>query len=567
MEPKLVHPPAQRRRSRWGSAFADAVWRGPRPGGDAIERLRVEVVSRPRVMTAASLAVAFALTFILRALFIERSYDVLSDEVTYLEVSKNVVGGQGVTLHGAPFFLHPPLFFLIEGLVTLLSSAVRVIDQVQNIRYLNASLAGATAVALYAIARRIGGRPAAFVTIAWFALDPFMIRINSRNLLETCAFLWIALGYLVLLPLTDPTRGARTRGTARWRRWRRPVAAGVLLGLALLTKDVMAFLVFGPLGIAVLTGWCLRRRTALAVAMTAAATYAVYPLGVILAGDGPEFFAQKLHGLVRFLGLVKTTGFVASGGPSFLTAVTKNLDIFAPTYVLIGLGIPAALLLFLRGTSEHRLVALLSGSAFAMLAYSVFLGTLEEQFFYYLVMPALLAVVLAWRLVLGFENRPRIPSLTAAGSRLVGLVAPVALAVALAWSGLVWLEVHLTPDNGYEQMLTYMKRNVPNGTPIGVTTEPQQFILQGYVIVQVPSVHPLQNDLVSYAAVSSKQVEEGYVKNGESVYAWLRANAEPVFTFEGRTYGKLILFRMPTLPSANVLLPAPDPGPGDPGGS
>lgn len=524
---------------------------------------------------------AFVAVFLLRFIFIDRAYDIFTDEVTYLQISQSVAAGRGVLLHGNLFFLHPPLFFLLEGAVlSVFHPTGLIIDQVQAIRTLNAMLAGITGVAIFVLVSRLAGWRAALAALLVFALDPFIIRLNSRNLIETAAFMWVALGYLVLLSAVGPDvagdGGAASRmatdspSLAEAPRWRllRVVAAGLLFGCALLSKEMTAFLTVVPVGFAFLLGMSLRRPESLAAVVAAAATYSIYPLTVVALGLGPQFADQKLSGLLRFLGIVKTTGFVSSGGPSFASAITRNLDVFATTYALIAIGIPACLVLLAWGGPRRRLIGLLGASAYALLAYSIKFGTLEEQFFYYLVLPALLTVSVAWWMVVA-ERRllsdprgwpaslhrragalfARVHVHDAHRARQVGedavrVVAPVAFTVAVGWSVLVWSQVHFTPDNGYERLLAYMHRTVPNGTTVGVTTDPQQFILQGYVIEQVQTTKSLAQARARYVAISTKQIEDGYVKNGASILQWLQANARPVFTFQGRSYGTLELFRV-----------------------
>lgn len=543
--------------------------------------------ARPALAAGLAVAGAFALIFALRVAFVDRAFDVFTDEVTYLQISQDLAGGQGLTLHGDPFFLHPPLFFVVEGIVVaIFHPSGLMIDQVQAIRVLNAVLAGLTGLALYAIVVPVAGRRAALVVLAIFALDPFIIRINSRNLIETSAFLWVALGYLVLLrTIGQPSEGDGSGRRAAERQTAsafagsrqklgtlalrsRPLVAGVLFGFAVLSKEMTFFLTVVPLVFAAIVGFSLRRRDALASIGAAAMTYAIYPIAIVLSGLGPQFFEQKFSGLLRFVGIEKTTGFVA-GGPSFASAVTRNLDTFATTYVLLAVGIPACLVLLAFGGRRRRLIGLLGASAYALLAYSIAFGTLEEQFFYYLVLPALVTTTIAWRMLVeervlslaGFGSlrpslrpirlaldHPFVHRLWSSRGRVeaaFGFVAPVALAVAVAWSALVWVEVHATPDDGYQRLLSYMHRNVPNGTRIGVTSDPQEFLIQGYVIENARTPAEIVTTRVRYVAITTKQVEEGYVPNGRALLNWLAATGQPVFAFDGRSYGTLILYRMP----------------------
>jgi hypothetical protein len=36
----------------------------------------------------------------------------------------------------------------------------------------------------------------------------------------------------------------------------------------------------------------------------------------------------------------------------------------------------------------------------------------------------------------------------------------------------------------------------------------------------------------------------GYTPNGATLYAWLRAHAKPVYVFDGRSYGRLEVYRI-----------------------
>lgn len=512
--------------------------------GERVDAARAALAEHPRVAAAIGLTTLGLAALALRVLFLGRSFDVFIDEVTYLILSKNVVEGEGVTLSGKPFFLHPPLLFLIEGpFQAALGPARLLLDEVERVRLLNAILAAGTAVLLYAIAAQTAGRRLGLVAFAFFAIDAFVIRMNSRNLLETSALFWVVLGYLCLL------LGIRDGHTAMPKRY--VLGVGVFFGLALLTKEMTAFLTLLPLGIAFLTGWFTSRRSVFAAGLIVAATYSIYPITIFLTGLGPTYLAQKFEGLLRFLGIMKTTGFVhGSGGPSFIEAIVRNLDAFATTYVLLGLGIPAFLILLASHHRPRRLLGVLGLSAYALLAYSVTLGTLEEQFFYFLVVPAFLSVPVAWASVLGSDPDPA-PLVRRFVDRLrptwldaIRRVGAAAMAVSIGWSSIVWTEVHLTPDNGYAQLLTWLRREVPFGTTVGVTSEPGEFLIQGYVIDKTVTIEALKETTADYVVVSSKQVDDAYLEDGREMYGWLVTHGQRAFLFEGRTYGRLELFAL-----------------------
>ena len=145
--------------------------------------------------------VAGLLAAVVRLALIPRSFDLFGDEVIYTDLGHSVTHGGFPRLQG-PFFLHGPAFFYLEaGWIHLVGWPADVIVRIDQMRALNALLAGATAAVLVLLAARAASLRAGLVSGLLFALDPFCIRQNDRVLLETAMMLWVLLGYLVLAPL------------------------------------------------------------------------------------------------------------------------------------------------------------------------------------------------------------------------------------------------------------------------------------------------------------------------------------------------------------------------------
>ena len=260
-------------------------------------------------------------TFGLRALNLDRSYDIFIDEVTYLRIGQGLAANGQVMLYGKTFHLHPPAFFFIEAAyLRMLPPAGTVIDLIYRVRYLNVIFAGLSGIMLFLIGRRIGGWSAGLGAATFFALDGFIIKMNSYILLDTSALFWILTGYWLLLGAVDDERRVRplrqllagcwllaalhTRRVMRlaWHslalvgtfgarlltldwlslaelqrgqslHWWRSIAIGVVFGLALLTKDMTAFLSLLPLGVCFVLNRLLARRTAFVIGSTTLLTY------------------------------------------------------------------------------------------------------------------------------------------------------------------------------------------------------------------------------------------------------------------------------------------------------
>ena len=502
-------------------------------------------------------------TFLLRAINLHASFDIFVDEITYVRLARSVARELTVELGGRQFHLHPPAFFFVEGAyLALIGYTGAMVDLVFAARYLNLGFAALSAIGLFMIGRRLAGWPAGAMAVLLFALDPFLIRTNSRNLLEPSALWWVLTGYWVLFPAlhADLFRPA-FRG--RWRRrlfgqatmplddgpaapvapisFRRALGAGLLFGLALLTKDMTAFLTLLPLAICWLARWSLPRRDAAIIIGTTLLSYAVYPLTVALAGDWERFVSQKLHGFSRLIGAIQETGFNRDVGPSVVERALERLGQFGATYLLLAVGIPAVVLLFLLGGARSRLLAVWTTSAYALLTFCILVGTLEEQFFYFLAVPVVLSIAVAGGRLFGerlLTHRRRDVVATAFGALVL---------IFVLWSGYHWGRVHFTPSNGYEQVLTFLQQNVPPDSKVASTSETGQFLLGDYESGPWgawTSVDKLQEFQPDYLLVSYDQVAWDHGESARPMLDWVERHGKRVYTFEGLSGQPLVLYQL-----------------------
>jgi 4-amino-4-deoxy-L-arabinose transferase-like glycosyltransferase len=480
-------------------------------------------------------------TFVLRAIHLDRSWDIFVDEISYLQLSQSVAENLEVTLYGDPFYLHPPLFFFLEGAyMNLLSPTGDLIHQIYDLRYLNVVLAGLTAVVLFGLGRRLAGWSAGVLTAAIFALEPFVIKMNSRNYLDTAAMLWVVLGYYVLFSAMNDEK--------KWLPLRRVLAAGALFGLALLTKDLTAFATLLPLAVCFFMNWGIPRLQCALIGVVTMLVYAPYPIVVYAIGDWRDFSYQKLRGASRLAGLLHETGFNQEGGPSFLDAIISNLNEFALTYALLATGglSVVALFFFFRGAAQRLLLAW-SASTYAVLAYSVGLGTLEEQLFYYLIISSILATVVTTKLIL----QTKVGNESARRALLAATV--LSLVAFFSWGSYVWVQIHGTPDNGYERVEAYIQENVPEGSKIAALGDTGQFLLSRGPSNEYASVEELQENNVDYVVFGSYMAEKGYGNASPEFYRWITDHGELVYGFEGRSFGLLGVYRLPDRYTGSVL--------------
>jgi 4-amino-4-deoxy-L-arabinose transferase-like glycosyltransferase len=206
------------------------------------------------------------------------------DQQFYLRHGYALVSGQpveGVALH---LLAQPPVYFLVNGLPQVIFAPAAAIVAV---RVLQAVMGTLTAYFAYRMARRIAGKRAGWIAVAFVAINPIFILENGQILTEsTYVFLLSAAFAMYLDNLTPPLE-------KRWR-W---VLAGALLGLATLTRAVL--LAF-PLGLAIHLLIVYRGRawskiaTLLIVYALVVSTWTVYNLvrwqRFVIAGEGlPSF--------------------------------------------------------------------------------------------------------------------------------------------------------------------------------------------------------------------------------------------------------------------------------------
>ena len=500
----------------------------------------------PVVVVAAAAGV---LTTVLRLVGLRHALDIFVDEPLYAELGHSVKSGGFPMVDGARFFLHPPGFFYLEaGWERLFGSGADIVDSIYKLRPLNAVIAGATASALVLLVARAGSLRAAAATGALFALDPFCIRQNGRVLLETAMMFWVLLGYIVVLPIGFARLRCLPPVAADSQRLR-AICAGLLFGLAVITKDEAVLVTVVPLLVAAVARRTSRQRPLfLLAAGTTAVPYVIYVITVAAAGHLDEFWAAKSSGVLRLLGLLQITGFNAPGAPSLASRLLDELPYFGTTYALLATSIVALVFLIRRGGPSERLLGVFFAAAVARLGYAVLFGTLEEQSLYIMVVPAFAVVGVAAALV-----EERYVTRRALEAMLVTV-----LAVVIALDNHTYLQWRLNPDDGYVQLRTYMAAHVPAGARVaaadgdtraaetGDVLGPSARILgDRYRVTRWLSPAEQARKNVRFLVVPWREVDEGYSYLTRSDTLRVIKGARPLFALRDRTYGRLVLYRLP----------------------
>lgn len=471
----------------------------------------------------ASFVAVTAAGFGVRALGLERGFELWVDEMLYVRLGESVSAGEFPTLPDGPFFLHPPGYFLLEaGVIKAFGLSGDIIWMTLQLRWLNAVLGAVTVGLGFLLIRKLASLAAAWVTAVILSFEPFILRNNSHAFLETSAMVPALAGTLLLAGIKEPEGGVRS--------FARLAGAGLLLGYSIVCKDFFFICTIATVLAAMLWRKTLPWRQGLVVTGFGIVPYAVYLLVVAVHGHLPAWEWAKSNGLVRMSGVEKTTGFTAEGSPSIVSLLIEQLGQFGTSYVLLLLCPVAGLLLCFSANAGRRLLGLAGLALGAAGTYSALFGTFEEQYGYgVIVVGALCAVLFVVELR---ERFPRTRKLLA-----VIVVIHVVLTVALG------LRTALTQDNGFVRAHDWIQAHLPVDARISVTNSTGHFAYMDDPRFGIwPDAPLMEQNGVSYVLTQSKPTRQGYGYANPTMLAWLEEHATPMVTTTGPTNGETTIW-------------------------
>lgn len=490
---------------------------------------------RPRRPSAAVLwpVLIMAGAAAVRLALVRQGYDVVQDEVDYVDLAMSAARGAfPPTFAGAPFLLHPPLFFFMTAAWHLaLGPTQDYFALVTQTRDLNVALAVASTGLVYWLGSISGGRACGVAAAVLFAIDPYVLRQNDKAMLETSTLFWALAGSIVI---------SRLLAGRVQRRWGAAVAGGLLLGLSIVANDIAVVLVLPPLALAAFGDWGRQRGPVLAALGASLVPYGIYAAALAGVGQITNFAAQQQLGVERMLGLVRTTGFNRPGGPSLLARMLQEASAFGVTYFLCGLGVLAGLYLLARHPRpQARYLGLVTVSATATIAYALAHGTIEAHFLYYLYVPALAAIPVAflqWAPTAG-----RVPW------RRLGVAA---LVLFVAYDTTVAVHTALTPDNGEQRLAAWLDagpgRPASGPRPLVADDTDVTTLLLAHAGIRATDLTTARQAALSgvrYVTFLSAEEKGGYSNYPPAELAFLRRHGRLVWSFHEPTYGWITLWR------------------------
>lgn len=518
---------------------------------------------------------AFALGFGLTAWRIDQAPDIFTDEIIYTRLGVRVAGeGALVWDSGEPFLVHPPLYFLAEGLYlylagdpsTPLYGAGDIFASVYAARLLNAFFAGLTAALLFFTGQRLRSRWLGLFLVALFVLDPFALRINRRAMLETLAAFLSLLGVFLLLKRQDESAPTALR---------RALLAGLAFGLGLLAKELtlvslLSLLPFGAwellrslqVGRRISLSGLLPDLAPIASFGVAALTYSLYPLWVFAGGNWFRFAAEKALAMERLLGLVQITGWNRPG-ISFIDLLLRRLADYGSSYLLLACGGLAALWLLWMGrnSANGRLLGAWGLVAYPFFTFVALFGSGNDQFFYFLLVAAIvligyaLTVPIRWR-----QPRHVAARLAGNGRRLPAanlLIISALLLAILPYNALRWAQTYGSgQDRAYRQLVDFVRANLSPQEPLNASGDAVKFhyFFPQRRITDAATPEEARSLGVRYYVLAPKDVALHYGRIRPELASWIESQGTLLFAANGDSYGKIYLYRVDGLPPGEAPL-------------
>ena len=555
---------------------------------------------------ALPLAVAIVLfvgSLLLNSLRTMQAVDLTADETTYAieSVAMHRVGT--TRWNGAPFYVHPPLFFVTEGALyravgvgnspffdrlmgegytsgePLLAADAPLTEDnmlraVEVGRYLNAFYGALLAVVIFFLGRALLSWQLGLLGAIVFALDPYVVWRHHFNYLEPLATLLGVMSiymYFRAFTRTPGTYGAPLRDNGR-RRYL--LLSGVFLGLAMLSKE-LAVLYF----VGMAAHWLLFRRvrfTELLVPFgTGVALYALFPIWTALSGHFDIWWDTKTWLFRRITGELQDSG-IARPGVSLLDTFLTNLPDYWPWYLSVVLaGALAAVYLYfhyvrrVRDVRAELLAALVIGTYAFFVVVRLLGGVINEQYFYSL-MP-FVALTLAYAALEGprfiarrAPYRPQTaqpdgqttlievtsPAATAGRFGRWRLVPLVLLALLLVYNAGSWVVRYgLQSDNSYAEVDGRLAASLQPGTAIvgrdllDLYLMPRQAVYTFTYLNYTGRYAEPANILdrrIPYAILNDQSLQQRYGGANQRYYDWVHQNGTEISRFEGRKYNTYV---------------------------
>ena len=494
------------------------------------------------------------ITLIIHGYRVNVAPDVFSDEGLYLQVGISLARGYGLVVNHQVFLWHPPVYMLLEAAYIRLTGLTYAdpLTTLLAVRNVNIFFSALTAMLIVLFGRKLHSRTVGVVAATIFILDPYVQRINRRNMLETVVIFFVLLGLYLFF-----TRQPRL---TKWQ----CIGSGIAFGLALLTKEVVLPEIF------VLVAYTIffnrgQIRDLIWVCAIASLFYLIYPLAMIASGQGDAYLTFKFFGVTRVISLVsgqqaappKGTYLPAANKVSLLHTVVARLAPYGTSYLLIGCGAAFTLVLLIHFKGVMSARYLLVWCVFS-LAFGSVLINISDQYAYFLVVPS--TIVVGYVLVVLIEEIVHAPlpgKIALRGGALLpwfsvqyrAMWRPITatLLIILVYNSYLWAQTYgLGRDDGYIKTMRYITAHIPTGTTIVTSDDVAVYLLPATYNIRLDrDEQVITRAHTCYFIMSSKDAAGQYDAMTPDFYEWIMEGTYPLFEQSGSSFGEIGLYKGP----------------------
>jgi hypothetical protein len=484
---------------------------------------------------------------------ISASPDILYDEAAYTFAAQQVAQGWHLTLGNQPLFVHPPLMFLLQGgwLHITGHASSPLAAAIPTARLLAASFGVADVLLIAALVYRLADgaaprqrRVVTAVAAVVAALDPVLTRYDRQDVIEPFAL-------CVGLATLHAAWGLRDRRALTY-----ISVTGLLGGLALLTNEITICLVAVPPLFALLERNRPLIRRSLAALGISVAFLLLFLLWAAELGLAGSFVDIQTATLRRLIGLIQITGLNVPG-VSLASAVGRSLGHYSSSYIVLLAGFTAMLWCWSRrNTARGNFLTAWLTASHGVAAYIVAVGTLNEQFFVYLLPASIAGSVLgADALVASWARRragPR-PGRGRRRARPARLPLAVIAVGGTALAGLSaagWVTNYARVSDGVVQAMRFIATALPPCAAVNTSGDPDKY---SYLLPSRPIVYfsvgaAALADGVHYFLLSPVDAIERAGDMSPALASWISEHGQRLATFPSDVYGTVQLWYVPASP-------------------
>jgi hypothetical protein len=452
------------------------------------------------------------------------------------------------------------MFLLQAGWLRLTGQATTALPSaIRSARLLAASAGVADVLLIAALGYRLAGaaaprqRRALTIIIACVAaVDPVLSRYDRQNVIEPYA---LAAGLLTLHAAWHlAERGALPYVSV----------TGLLGGLTLLTNQIAVALVVVPLLAAILQrDWPLIRRSAAALAISFAFALSFLAWAAELGLSG-SFVTVQTSTLQRLIGLIQITGLNVPG-VSLVGSLRQSVSQYSSSYIVLAIGLAALVWCCLRSNnrSGNFLTAWLIAS-YGLGAYIVAAGTLNEQFFVYLLPAGMVGSVLfADALIVGRgqgqgrgrgrgrgqgRRRRQRHRLGGVSLRLAAGIACCAGLLGLSTAS--WAANYIGPGNGAVRASQFIATKLPACAAVNASgdSDKYSYMLGGRSLPSFYVGPAALADGVHYFLLAPNDATEREGDMSPALATWIRDHGQRLADFPSPVYRTVQLWHVPASP-------------------